>query len=381
MIRKTFKYKLYQSKRNKYLHQQIDIANWIYNHCIALHKRYYRLYGKSLNKYQLQKHITQLKKQERYIKWNQVGSQAIQDITDRIDRAYKLFFNSLKGKNKISPPGFKKKTKYKSFTLKQCGYKLFDGNKIRIGKKIFKFHNSRNIEGKIKTLTIKRNFLNDIYVCFSCDIENKINVRTMTGKSAGFDFGLKTFLMPSDNTEPIQLPLFFKQNIKALKKANKFLSRKKKGSNHRKMAKLHLARIHKSIANKRKDFHFKVAKILIDRYDLICFENLDIKSMQQRWGRKISDLGFSNFLKIVENHCKQENVNISYVDRYFPSSKLCHICGHINKSLTLKDRSWICSNCSTNHDRDKNAAINIYREGASSLKLGDIRPVSQAIPV
>ena len=91
-MRKTFQYKLYQANWNKYLHRQIDIAAWIYNHCIALHKRYYRLYGKSLNKYQLQKHITQLKTQEKYVDWNKLGSQAIQDITDRIDRAYKLFF-------------------------------------------------------------------------------------------------------------------------------------------------------------------------------------------------------------------------------------------------------------------------------------------------
>jgi len=378
-MRKTFKYKLYQAKRNKHLHRQIDIGAWIYNHCIALHRRYYRLYGKSLNKYQLQKHITRLKKQEKYAAWNELGSQAIQDITDRIDRAYKLFFNSLKSDSKVAPPGFRKRVKYKSFTLKQAGYSLLAGNKLKIGKKVYRFHHSRDIEGKVKTLTVKRDPLGDLYLYFSCDIKDQVINRAMTGKSAGFDFGLKTFLMPSDDSDPIQSPLFFKQGIKAVKRANKALSRKKKGSNHRKEARKHLARVHLSIANKRNDFHFKTAKALVDVYDVLCFEDLNIKAMQRLWGRKVSDLGFYNFLKIIEYFCRQKGSELAFVDRFFPSSKMCHVCGYINKKLELKDRSWSCPDCGTVHDRDKNAAMNIHREGASSLGIGDVRPASQAI--
>jgi len=378
-MRKTFKYKLYQAKRNKHLHRQIDIGAWIYNHCIALHRRYYRLYGKSLNKYQLQKHITRLKKQEKYAAWNELGSQAIQDITDRIDRAYKLFFNSLKSDSKVAPPGFRKRVKYKSFTLKQAGYSLLAGNKLKIGKKVYRFHHSRDIEGKVKTLTVKRDPLGDLYLYFSCDIKDQVINRAMTGKSAGFDFGLKTFLMPSDDSDPIQSPLFFKQGIKAVKRANKALSRKKKGSNHRKEARKHLARVHLSIANKRNDFHFKTAKALVDVYDVLCFEDLNIKAMQRLWGRKVSDLGFYNFLKIIECFCRQKGSELAFVDRFFPSSKMCHVCGYINKKLELKDRSWSCPDCGTVHDRDKNAAMNIHREGASSLGIGDVRPASQAI--
>jgi putative transposase len=337
-MRKTFQYKLYQAKRNKHLHQQIDIAAGIYNHCIALHKRYYRLYGKSLNKYQLQKHITGLKKQEKFKAWNQVGSQAIQDITDRIDRAYKLFFDSLKSERKVAPPGFRKRVKYKSFTLKQAGYKLLGVNKVKIGKRIYRFHHSRNLEGMVKTLTVKRDPLGDLYLFFSCDIKDQTIDRIMTGKSAGFDFGLKTFLMPSDETDPIQSPLFFKQGIKAVKKANNVLSRKKKWSNHRKQARKHLARVHRSIANKRKDFHFKTAKALVSEYDLLCFEDLNIKAMQLLWGRKVSDLGLFSFLRTVEHYCRQEGSELVFVDRFFPSSKMCSSCGHINKELALKDR-------------------------------------------
>ena len=118
----TYKYKLYRTKRLKHLHQIVNIAGIIYNHCIALHKRYYKLYGKSLNKYQLQKHLTKLKKLPKYAYWKQVPSQAIQDITDRIDRAYRLFFKNQKQGIKSSPPSFKKVKKYKSFTLKQVNH-------------------------------------------------------------------------------------------------------------------------------------------------------------------------------------------------------------------------------------------------------------------
>ena len=334
-MRKTFQFKLYQSKRNKYLHHQINIASEIYNHCIALHKQYYRLFGKSLNKYQLQKHLTKLKKRERYQYWRHLGSQAIQDITDRIDRAYKLFFNSLKTQRKISPPTFRKRIKYRSFCLKKAGYKLLEGNRVQINKRIFKYHKSREIDGTIKTLTVKRDPLGDIYLFFSCEVLEVKTTRIMTGKSAGFDFGLKTFLQPSDGSKPINSPEFLKHNIKDVKKASKTLSSKKKGSNNQQRARLNLARVHKRIANRRKDFHFKQTKQLAEKYDYIFFEDLNIRGMQMMWGRKVSDLGLYNFLRIQEYYCQKTGSVIGYVDRWFPYSQLCHICGFLYKDLSL----------------------------------------------
>ena len=379
-MKKTFKFKLYHSKHNKYLHSQIDIAARIYNHCIALHKRYYRLYGKSLHMYRLQKYITKLKQLDKYGYWNQLSSQAIQDITERIQHGYRLFFGSLKTERRFAPPTFKKRIKYKSFTLKQCGYSLLEGNKVRIGKRVFKFHKSREIEGKIKTLTVKRDPLGDIYLYFSCEVEDVLVPRLMTGKSAGFDFGLKTFLQPSDGSTPIESPLFFKQGIKTIKKANRSLSKKKRGSNHRKETKLHLTRVHKYIANQRRDFHFQLANRLAKTYDHIFFETLNIRAMQKMWGRKVSDLGFSDFVHIQKYVCQKQGSVIGFVDRFFPSSKLCHICGCINAELELKNRVWVCSGCQTKHNRDENAAINILREGASSLGLEDIRPAYAGDP-
>lgn len=376
-MRKTFVFKLYASKKNKKIHEQIDVAAAIYNHCIALYKVYFRIFGKHLKKYQLQKHITKLKKREEYAHWAKVPSQSIQDITDRIERSYQLFFKHSK-KNKVKPPSFKKRVKYKSITLKQAGFKLLDGNEIKIGKLQYKFFKSRDIAGKINILTIKRDALGDIYLFFSCDVEDVSLNRVMTGKKAGFDFGLKTFLTSSDGRK-FESPLFFKEGDKELKQASRSLSSKKKGGNNRHRARINLARCHKKIGNQRKDHHFKLAQELVKEHDYLFFENLTIKGMQSLWGRKINDLGFSNFISIVKYYGQCLGSQVHLIDKFYPSSKTCHICQNINEKLSLKDRSWQCLTCSSVHDRDINAAINIKIVGASTSGLGDVRPNNLAI--
>lgn len=362
---KTYKFKLYNHKRNRKLKRSINIAAMIYNHCIALHKRYYRLFGKSLNANALMKHLTKLKKLPNYDYWNLLGSQAIQDIVQRIDKAYKLFFRNLAHGIKSAPPSFKKVKKYKSFTLKQAGYKILNGNKILIGKQVYQYFKSREIEGNVKTVTIKRDALGDIYIYIVCEIdENEVLPRT--GNSVGFDFGLKTFLKGSDGND-IECPEYFKKVLAAIKKASKKLSKKKKGSNNRKKAKLNLARVHKKVANQRLDFDFKLAKFLAEKYAIICIEDLNIKAMQRLWGKKISDLAFSEFVRILFYQCSKTGTTVVEIPRFYPSSKTCSDCGYVLEELDLKTRQWICPNCGKTHDRDLNAAINIHRVGLELL--------------
>jgi putative transposase len=371
-MRKTFVFKLYTSKKNKKLCEIIEIAAGIYNHCMALHRCYFKIFGKYLSKYQLQKHLTKLKRTKQYSHWRKVPSQAIQDITDRIDRAYQIFFAYAK-KRRVKPPSFKKRIRYTSITLKQAGYEILD-KKIRIGKEKFKYFKSREIDGVIKTLTIKRDQLGDIYLLFSCEIEDISPDRIMSGKIVGLDFGLKTFLTGSDGVKE-EAPLFFKESSKKIKQANKKLSTKKVGSNNRKKAKLHLARCHKDIANKRKDYHVKLAQKLTKEYDWLFFETLNIKGMQQIWGKKIGDLGFSSFLLQVKYYAQLSGAHVHTIDKFYPSSKTCHVCQKVFKELLLKDRNWQCSCCNTLHDRDLNAAINIKTVGTSTAGLGDVRPI------
>ncbi len=374
---RTHCFKLYQSKRNKKLHQSINIAGSIYNHLIALHKRYYRLYGKSLNANKLMKHITKLKKRKRFAYWNLLGSQAIQDIAQRIDRSYKLFFENRKRGVRSAPPSFKKVRRYKSFTLKQAGYWLVDGARIVIMGHEYKYFQSRDVEGTIKTLTVKRDSLGDIYLYLTCETEES-PVEPRSGESVGFDFGLQTFLKASDGADVIS-PLFFKAERKEIRKLNKSLSRKKKGSNNRKRARIELARAHKRIANRRKDFHFKLAGDLAGKYALICVEDLNLKAMQKLWGRKISDLGHGQFVNILKYQCAKTGAAIVETPRFYPSSKTCFDCGHVLDDLPLSVREWTCPECGARHDRDLNAARNILRVGASNPWGEGVRPASSGV--
>jgi putative transposase len=328
-----------------------------------------------LNKVKLQAHIAKLKKQDRYSHWNNLNSQAIQNITDRIENAYTLFFRNLKRKIRCAPPSFKKRRKYKSFTLKQTGYKIAGENSIQIAGRKYRFFKSREIEGIIKTVTIKRDSVGDLYIYFTCETTAENPVRTGTGKIVGFDFGLKTYLKASDEND-IESPWFFKESQATVKKLNRSLSRKQKGSSHRNQAKRKLSKQHLKIANQRKDFHFKLANQLCSEYDTICLEDLNIKAMQRMWGKKISDLSHSCFVNILKQQATKSGVTVFEIPRFYPSSKLCSNCGCVVDELPLKVRSWICPSCGACHDRDFNAAVNILRAGTSALGIDTVIPAS-----
>ena len=389
---KTYSFKLYQHNRNRHLHRAINAAGNIYNHCIALHKHYYRLFGKYLNKNKLMKHIAKLRNKNEY--WQLVGSQGTQDIVQRIDRAYQLFFKHHKKQRAsphvVRPPNFRKRVKYKSITLKQAGYKFLDDNRLKIGKRIYKFWKSREIQGKIKTITIKRNPLGELFVFVVTDYVDS-QVAPMTGNSAGFDFGCKIFLTCSEGFE-IKSPLFFKQSLKELRLSSRNHSRKKKarnaldastrmhsgerrGSRSREKARKHLVRVHEKVANRRRDWFWKLANELTDKFDYLFFETLNLKGMKRLWGRKISDLALAEFLKIIDFVATKKGKVVSYIDRWYPSSKECSECLTVVDELPLNVRYWVCPNpsCNARHGRDDNASKNIKRAGSLSLGLDGIR--------
>ncbi|MEB3178879.1 MAG: transposase [Nostocaceae cyanobacterium] len=376
---KTLKFQLYSHKRNRYLKQTINAAGVIYNHAIALHKRYYRMWGKHLSCAKLQAHIAKLRKRNTF--WQLVGSQAVQDICQRIEKAYQLFFKH--HKKGVKPPGFKKVKKYKSFTLKQAGYKFLGGNRVKIGSRVYQYWNSRTIEGTVKTLTIKRTPLGELFMVVVVDDILEPEAKFTTGKIAGFDFGLKTFLTCFDGfkTEKIESPQFFKQLLNSIQKASKQLSSKIKDSANRERARKNLVRKHEDIANRRRDWFWKLAYDLTDRFDVLCFETLNLKGMQRLWGRKISDLAFGEFLQILEWVAKKKDKQVVFVERWFPSSKTCSNCGHILENLDLSVREWRCPSCQNVNGRDENAAKNIQMVGASTIGLGDVRQVMPAIAV
>lgn len=363
---KTYRFKLYKTKRQRDLHHRVRVAGEIYNHLIALHKRYYSMFGKYPNKYKMQNHLVKLKKYNRFSHWKVVGSQAIQQINIRIDFGYQKFF---KKENK-RPPSFRKLRKFRSFTLTQAGWTLNDDNSVNIGGKTYKFWKSQEIKGKPKLIHVVRDTLGDFHICIVTDFEEDKPDYAASSKTVGMDFGLKTYFTLSDGSE-IKSPLFFKQGMKEIARANKVLSRKKKGSKNRSKARKSLARAHQNIAARRRDWQEKEARKLANTYGAIFIEDLNITGMKALWGRKVSDLAFYQQVQILERQCSKTGAILNKIDRWFPSTKMCNKCGILH-DMQLENR-WMRCDCGNDMSRDENAAINIKNAGMSALGLGTVR--------
>ena len=362
---KTYKFKLYSNHGNRELHKTIDGHADVWNHCVALERRNYAIYGKYISKFRLINHISKLKRTQRFAHWNQLPSQAIQDVASRIDKGYRAMFEARAQGKPWGRPRLKPRRKYKSFTLLQAGWHLLPGNRIKIGKHIYQYFKSRDVRGNPKRCTIKRDAIGDVYICILTDYVEPDPNRLTTGKIAGFDFGLKRYLT-GHNGHDIDSPQFFKRSINAIKRTNRAHSRTQKKSKNRERAQLGLARKHRKIERQREDFHYELAHQLTDEYDEIRLEDLNLKGMKSLWGRKVSDLGFADFVKKLVYIAKKKGVKITFIDKWYPTSKTCSVCGAVNEALNLRDRTWQCNDCGTVHDRDRNAAINIFRVGAST---------------
>jgi putative transposase len=224
--------------------------------------------------------------------------------------------------------------------------------------------------GEIKTLTVKRDTIGRLWLVFSV-VENMTIGGVSAGKSGGFDFGLKTFLT-DDEGRAYSSPLFFAQGLSKTRLLNRQFSRKVEGSNHHKRARRVLAKHSTDVANKRRDHHFKLAHRLCDEYDVLYFEDLNLRGMKALWGRKVSDLGFSSFMSILEWVALKRGKTIIKIGRFTPTTQTCSGCGR-GHNLTLRDRVLKCD-CGLMIDRDHNAAINIKTIGASMGKPSDTKP-------
>lgn len=387
-MRKAYKFKLFHNrKRANRLNNELRIFCHIYNHSLRVIKTHYKIFGKNPSKYILQKHLIKLS-EDRFPMWKALGySQGIQDVTDRIYKSYDAFFKWVKTRSghKKSPPKFKAFRKYRSFTLKQAGWKLDqEKGSVRIGPHSYRYNNSRKIEGVIKTVTIKRDQVGDWYVIFSCDLGDQFIPKKnipMTGKSAGFDFGMKTFLISSDN-EKYHSPEFLKSSLSDLKKKSRSFSKKIKGSKNRRKSAKSLSRLHRKVSRQRLDHQFKLVNSLYEKYDNIFMEDLSLSGMKKLWGRKVSDLALYQLLKILKFKAVENGKTFHKIDRFYPSSKTCSLCHRRKEYLELNQRIFECECCSLEIDRDLNASINILREGASSLGLDKvIRDSYDLVPV
>ena len=373
-------HKLFHDKTLRHLHKDLNIIGIVRNHFVALSRRYYRRYGKTLSYSKMSKHLTKLKKLEKYQHWHIPYSWALQNMLKRLAQSYREMKTLGRGR-----PRFKKCKKHKGMTFsgeqvalkkvcdKQKHHRKYPTYKIRLNGHWYRFALHRSIEGEITRVQVYRDALGDIHITLTEDYSEVIP-EPKTGKAEGFDMGIKDFLTGSGGTR-YESPMFYKRNAKKLVIAQKAFSRKVKGSTNWERERKNVARIHKKTANQRTDHHWKLAIDLCRQFDIMFFEDLNLDGMKRLWGKQVSDLAFGEFLEKLKWQSKKRIRSVLKVDKWLPTTKCCCVCDFYNKDLTLADRSWECPECHTHLDRDENAAINILKEGVASFGLGVVSPI------
>jgi putative transposase len=295
--------------------------------------------------------------------YKEVGSQVLQETLARLDLAFKAFFRRIKRNEKPGFPRFKSKNRYDSFTLKNTGWHL-DGRYLwvhNVGR--IKMNLSREIQGSIKTITIRRSSTGKWYACFACDNipEKKLEPND---KVVGLDMGIASYLTDSEGNH-VENPKWLKESQSDLRRKQRRLSRRVKGSKRRAKARILVAKAHEKVSNQRLDFQHKLANQYIKNYGTIVIEDLGIQNMVQNHhlAKSISDCAWGQFFQLLKYKAEEAGREIIESYRFKPTSKACSNCGAINKKLKLSDRQWVCQECGTLHERDENAAKNIRQSG------------------
>lgn len=357
---KSYKYRIYPDDNQKEIMTNIfGQVRFVYNLGLETKIQAYTSQKKNYTCIDLANQLKELK--DTNAPWlKESPSQALQMTLRNLDNAYTNFFKG------GGFPKFKNKHSKQSFQLPQGVWLSEDNKQIFIPKlKLVDIDLHRVFKGEIKTVSVSRTITNKYYVSILVDTgelkpdKKPIKVET----TVGLDLGIKDFCITSDGKK-FENQDFLKSILKKLRIEQRSLSRKVKGSNHYRKQKMVVALIHEKVRNQRQDYLHKISKYLLDNYDTICMEDLNVSGMvkNHKLSMAISDMGWSEFKSMIEYKCAWYGKNLSVIGRFDPSSKTCSSCGYINRELKLSDKEWTCS-CGANHDRDINAAINIRNFG------------------
>ena len=367
MIRKyTYKFRLDPTDNQiEMFNKYFGCIRWVYNYFLNQRIEEYKNNKKSLTYNKQSELLTKIKKQEETIWLKEINSQSLQYSLKCLDTGFKNFFKKLSGFPKFKAKHFNKNC----FTVPE-NFIILDEllylPKFDTGIKIIQ---ERQIKGTIKKCSISKTPTGKFYV--SILVEQNYEPVAKTNKTVGIDLGLKDFLVLSDGLKT-KNHQYLKHYQKLLKHLQQSLSRKIKGSNNYEKNRLELAKVYEKITNLRTDLIHKTTKQLIDKYDIICLEDLNIKGMlkNHKLAKAISDACWGQFVATLTYKAVWNGKEIIKINRWFPSSKTCSCCGYVNHDLKLKDRSWICPICGCCHDRDHNAAKNILTEGLNIISVG-----------
>lgn len=336
-------------------------CRFLYNYALAKKVEAYQKDKTKISRYDIQAELPSMKKTEEYCWLSEVNASSLQAVLANLESAFVKFY-----REKSGFPKFKsKKDGRQSFSVPSETRVDFDKNRVYIPKfrDGIKARLHRKFDGLIKTSVVTRTATNKYYISILVEVneEDKKNKPISESKAVGVDLGIKTFAVLSDGTE-IKNNKYIKRSIKKVKRLERSLSHKTKGSKNRERARRRLARAYERVSNQRNDFLHKVTHYLVNRYDTICLETLVVSNMvkNHRLAQALQDIAIHRFNALLQYKAKEHGVNILRIGKFEPSSKMC-TCGYINRGLTLSMRRWTCPVCGATHDRDLLAANNIKR--------------------
>lgn len=353
---KSFKYRLYPTSDQKELmDKHIRCCRFVYNLALETKQIAYSGSKKTLSAYELVNQLPALKKELPWLK--EVNSHSLQQVIFDLDKAFTDFF-----KRGCHYPKFKsKKYSRQTFRTPDPQYIKIKENKLWLPKfnSGIKIIQERPLIGSVRSATVLKTSTGKYFVSILCEtgtlIPDKPPIQKET--SIGVDLGLKHFIATSDGQE-IDNPKFLKNSSARLKVLQRRMRNKKRGSANQKKAFKRIALLHEKVANQRKDFLHKLSTQLIRENQTICCEDLNIKGMvkNHKLAGAISDVGWGMFVDMLKYKAEWNGVNLLQIPTFEASTKVCHVCGVQDHTLTLKDREWICGGCGTIHHRDINAA-------------------------
>ena len=374
-MRKTYQFRLNPTRSQRsLLNHTLELCRWVYNETLATRKNTWEQEQKTLSLYATNKLLTTWKKDKPELA--QVYSQVLQNVQERVDLAFKAFFRRVKAGEKPGYPRFRGYGWYDSFTFKQYGFALGEHGLLlsKIGGIQIVQH--RPVEGKIKTLTIRRDAVGNWYACFSCEVEPA--PLPLSTKGVGIDVGLESFATFSTG-EKIGNPRFFRRDEKELAKAQRKLSKAEKGTPERAKRRRAVCHIHQRIANRRKDFAHKLSRRIVSEFGIIALEKLNTRGMLQNHclAKSISDAAWNQLAQYTQYKAENAGRECVLVDPHH-TSKICSRCGAlVEKSLAI--RVHACPICGLKIDRDENAAMNILALGLESLGFDRRSPTALAV--
>jgi len=363
---KAYKFRVYPNKEQQlFFDKTIGCSRFIYNQMLSDKIEHYKS-----TKLMLKNTPAQYKEKFEWLK--EVDSLALANAQQNLNTAYNNFFKRVKqGKKEVGFPKFKSKKKcnWSYTTNNQKGTIDIVGKKVKlpkIGLINVKLHRDIPKEHIIKSATISKTRTNQYYISILVEYEKQIFEKEIKNV-IGLDFSMKELYVDSEGNSA-NFPRFFRLTQEKLAKEQKSLSRKLYQSKRYEKQKLKVAKTHEKIANQRKDFLHKESKKLVDSYDMVCIETLNMQAMSQclNFGKSVMDNGWGMFTTFLHYKLEEQGKRLFKIDKWFPSSKMCSNCGLIKKDLQLSDRVYSCD-CGLEIDRDHNAAINIKTVGTTGL--------------